>query len=140
MGLVGRRSGRVDVTVPVVPSTVTRSPSLIVRVASLTITTAGMANSRATVAAWDSTPPVSTTTAPATTNNGVHGASVNGATRRSPGSTSRAKPASADSMIRAGPVTGPPPADTPSPCSVDVGLVLRRRVTTGSPIQLSGTT
>jgi hypothetical protein len=73
------------------------------------LTTAGMPNSRATVATWERTPPVSTTTGPVTMNSGVHGASVNGATKISPAAGRERNPAWAEGMIRLVPVTGPLP-------------------------------
>src|SRR5262249_5313662 len=77
--------GWTTVTVPAVPSTVTRAPSGILEVESCTDTTQGIPSSRATTMAWLLIAPRSTTTAPATRNSGVHAASVNGATRTSPG-------------------------------------------------------
>ena len=106
------------------------------RVASCTSTTHGMPNSRATVAAWESMPPVSTTTAAAGMNNGVHGVSVNGATSTSPGSISRANAASALAMMRARPIATP--ALTPRPVSDLLVDAFLRLAGTTSPTQASG--
>src|SRR5262249_39901255 len=75
------------------------------------LTTAGMPYSRATIAPWESSPPRSITTAPATVNSGVQPGSVNGATSTSPGSI--AVPASAVSATLARPVTTPAQAAMP---------------------------
>lgn len=54
-------------------------------VARGTASTAGIPASQATIAAWESTPPVSTTTADAMVNSGVHAESVLRQTSTSPG-------------------------------------------------------
>ena len=61
------------------------SPSRSTRVPVPVPMTAGMPYSRATIAACDASPPVSTTTAAARSNSGVHDGFVYGQTSTSPG-------------------------------------------------------
>lgn len=97
---------------PALPSTVTIDAVLRSFVACGTANTAGMPTSRTTIAAWESTPPVSVTTAAAKENNGVHAGSVVRHTMTSPAST-EAKSAG-PRMSRTGPDAMPGLAGSPT--------------------------